>query len=64
MSIYERNGERGPKQGRPDVTVTVAVMPTFIMCVFAVRRSDVIEESAQIAESTAFIFDGCQRAGG
>lgn len=46
------------------MAVTVAVVPAGVVGIVAVLRDDLIEEPSQIAQRPAFVFDGCQCAGG
>jgi len=45
------------------MAVTVTIMPAFVMGVLPSLRDDLLEQSAQIADGPAFVFDGCQCRG-
>ena len=45
------------------MTMTVTIVPAFVVRVLTVSGDDLIEEPSQIAQRAAFIFDGRQCAG-
>lgn len=46
------------------MTMSVAILPASVMGIFSIRWKDLIEEPPQVAQRTAFKFNGRQGAGG
>ena len=63
-SVNQGDGQRRPKQCGPDMGISIAVAPSFVMVVINILGRNSLDRFFQVIDNPAFKFNGCQCCGG